>query len=490
MSDHIANAARRVLLQQASAFSVLGTGAPLAMSLAAAGAQAAAATSDYKALVCIFLYGGNDAYNTIVATDDESWRHYTAVRNQQPTSIALLRDKLPDKTAPIGSPEWLGGVLPIAARSKQAARSFAMHPLMTDAQRLFNINQRLAIVANVGPLTEPLSKADFTDALKQKPRKLFSHNDQQSTWQSLAPEGATVGWGGRFADLLSDANSNSMFTAISANGNCVWSSGRHTRTYQISPYGPVRLGPVNTQGKVVVFGSDEVGDALLRIVSSARSNQLMAADLADLSSRSIRSERILSKALPTTNGLSAENPLSQQLQQVARLIAAKDSLSMKRQVFFVGLGGFDTHHNQNKTHADLMAKLNHALAYFDNTLGAMGLSNQVTTFTCSDFGRSFTSNGDGSDHGWGGHHLVMGGAVRGGDIYGRFPTIGKKNRTDNEFDASPDQLNNGVLLPNISIDQYGATLGRWFGLSDGQLNDIFPNLARFAPSQNLGFMAS
>jgi uncharacterized protein (DUF1501 family) len=173
---------------------------------------------------------------------------------------------------------------------------------------------------------------------------------------------------------------------------------------------------------------------------------------------------------------------------VARTIAARGGLGMKRQVFFVNLYGFDTHDNQNKNHADLMARLDHALKYFDATLTRLVVNQQVTTFTASDFGRSFTSNGDGSDHGWGGHHLIMGGAVKGGDIYGAFPTLAAKNSHNNNFDGSPDQLTNGVLLPRVSIEQYGATLGRWFGLNDGQLGDVFPNLSNFSGKTNLGFM--
>ena len=165
-------------------------------------------------------------------------------------------------------------------------------------------------------------------------------------------------------------------------------------------------------------------------------------------------------------------------------------IGARRQVFMVSMGGFDTHDNQNRSHAEAMAKLSHALHYFDATLGRMGARNSVATFTASDFGRTFTSNGDGTDHGWGAHHFVMGGAVKGGDLYGTFPVLGAKNANNNNFDSSPDQLGNGSLLPGTSVDQLGATLGRWFGLSDGQLLDVFPNLAYFdASRRNLGFMA-
>lgn len=505
MNDPLSCAGRRLLLKQVGALATLGAGAPLALNLAAAGAAAAATASDYKALVCVFLHGGNDAFNTVLATDDDSWGSYTEVRHQLPDSIALLRNATANRTARPGTPAWLGGVLPITAATAQAGRSFALHPLLGDLQGLFNTSKRLAVVANVGPLLEPLSKADYLQGLKRKPRKLFSHNDQQSTWMALAPEGAAVGWGGRMADMLASAQGSSLFTAISASGDSVWLSGQTVRQYQVSPAGPIRLGTMpDSKGVSRVYGSDVVGAALERIVSSSRNDHVMAADLAGVTQRSMQAERILSAALPsaglapfgpatalqytTLAGSKANNPLAQQLQVVARTIAAQRTLGVKRQVFFVSLSGFDTHSDQNRAHADLMARLNHGLQYFDNALMALGVSPQVTTFTASDFGRTFTSNGDGSDHGWGAHHLVMGGAVQGGDVHGDFPVLGRKNRRDNLFDASPDQIHNGILLPKVSVDQYGAALGQWFGLSAGQLADIFPNLVNFSGAGRLALM--
>jgi uncharacterized protein (DUF1501 family) len=198
---------------------------------------------------------------------------------------------------------------------------------------------------------------------------------------------------------------------------------------------------------------------------------------------------LLSVLNPRT-GVMAVNPLAQQLQMVARHIAARTALGMRRQVFMVNLGDFDTHETQNGRHAHNMARLDHALSYFDATLQAMGVGSQVTTFTASEFGRSFTSNGDGTDHGWGAHHFVMGGAVKGGDVYGRLPVIGPKNSANNDFDSSPDQLRNGVLLPEVSIDQFAATLAGWFGLSAAQTLTLLPRLAGWNASlRNLGFMA-
>ncbi|RZL02121.1 MAG: DUF1501 domain-containing protein [Rubrivivax sp.] len=498
-------ASRRLLLKQAGALSTLGAAAPFALNLAAGSAMAAASASDYKALVCVFLHGGNDAFNTVLATDDDSWDSYTDVRNQQPDSIALLKNAVANRSAKWGSPAWLGGVLPITPSTLQTGRSFALHPMLGNVQSLFKTSKRLAMVANVGPLVEPLSKADYLQGLKRKPRKLFSHNDQQSTWMALAPEGAAMGWGGRLADVQASSNGSSLFTAISASGDSVWLTGKTVRQYQVSPAGPIRLGTMpDAQGVSRVYGSDVVGAALERVVSGALSDNVMAADLAGVAQRSVQAERILSGALPSASlapygpatalqytnlsGGKANNPLAQQLQVVARIVAAQRTLGVKRQVFFVSLSGFDTHSDQNRAHADLMARLDHGLQYFDTALAALGVSQQVTTFTASDFGRSFTSNGDGSDHGWGAHHFVMGGAVNGGDIHGEFPVLARKNRNDNQFDASPDQLQNGILLPKVSVDQYGAALGQWFGLSASQLAEVFPNLVNFGGAGRLALM--
>ncbi|TXC67377.1 DUF1501 domain-containing protein [Piscinibacter aquaticus] len=279
-----------------------------------------------------------------------------------------------------------------------------------------------------------------------------------------------------------------------------------------------RCDPSGHQRRRPVYGSAAVGRAMERIVMTTRGGHLLEADLSAVAARSMQAESLLRNALkpasdplfgtapasgnynatndpklryadPNNPGTTVANPLAQQLQIVARMIDAAGTaeIGAKRQVFFVSMGGFDTHDAQNNNHAQLMARLAHALRYFDDTLGAMGARNQVTTFTASDFGRTFTSNGDGTDHGWGAHHFVAGGAVRGGDLYGTFPVYGAKNANNNNFDSSPDQIGNGALLPTTSVDQLGATLGKWFGLSDTQLLDVFPNLRNFS-GRDLGFM--
>jgi len=501
-------ASRREFLRRAGALSIAGPAAPFALNLAGIGSAAAQSAAGYKALVCLFLYGGNDAYNMVLPTDAASWTEYLAVRNQAPDSIALRAPGTPaELSAGGGSPQRLGGVLAISPQRNQG-RSFALHPAMVGVRDLFAA-RRLAIVPNVGPLVRPTSKAQYRDHNFPKPAKLFSHNDQQSTWQAYAPEGATTGWGGRMGDLLAANNGKAVFTSISASGNAVWLAGETVLQYQVSTRGAIRIGGSGT----TLFGSQLAFEKMQAIMRRARSTHLLEQDHAAVVARSIDAEASLSAALPPANaaphgtpglaggaadpllqydnpltGGKSSNPLAQQLQIVARTIGARAALGARRQVFFVSMGGFDSHDGQNRGHADNMARLSHALQYFDATLTAMGVGNDVTTFTASDFGRTFTSNGDGTDHGWGGHHFVMGGAVRGGDLYGNFPAYGDRDGRG-EF-SSPNQIANGAMLPEVSVDQYAATMGRWFGISDAQLLDLFPNLANFdAGVRNLGFMA-
>ena len=505
------NASRRLFLRQAGAVSALGAAsAPLALNLAAIGSAAAQAAGDYKAIVCLFLFGGNDSINMVLPTDSASFANYTTIRNQAPDSIALLAPGTP-KGGNGTSPVALGGVLPIAPTRNQG-RTFALHPTMAPLQAMFDTDKRLAILPNVGPLILPTTKAQYGQSSHPKPRSLFSHNDQQNTWQSFSTEGATRGWGGRMADLLASMNSRTIFTSISTSGSAVWLAGQDVQQYQVSSNGAIRLG---TDGNNRVYGSTAIATAMQNIVSASRGTHVMEADIATVAQRSIDAELSLRAALkpasdalfgtPATNynantdpklqytnpqtGAQAFNSLAQQMQIVARMIDASSSASIgaKRQIFFVSVGGFDTHDAENANHAQLMARLAHAMRYFDTTLVGMGASTKVTTFTASDFGRTFTSNGDGTDHGWGAHHFVMGGAVKGGDLYGTFPIYGAKNANNNNFDSSPDQLGNGSLLPTTSVDQLGATLAKWFGLSDSQLLDVFPNLQNFT-TRDLGFM--
>ncbi len=514
MSTH--NASRRLFLSQAGALSSLGVaGAPLALNLAALGTAAAQSATDYKAIVCLFLFGGNDSLNMVLPTDTASFNNYSVLRNQAPDSIALLAPgTVPNAAAAAASPARLGGVLPITPTNAQG-RTFALHPLMGSLQTMFNTDRRLAILPNLGTLVMPTTKAQYSQGAHRKPPNLFSHNDQTNYWQAFRTEGASRGWGGRMGDRLASQNGRAVFTAISTSGNAVWLSGETVRQYQVGSSGTIRMGS-DSAGRI--YNSAGVGSAMTSIVSGGRGGHVFEGDIATMAARSIDAEAALRSALPLPSdapfgtapasgaynsnndpklrydspltGTAAANPLAQQLQTVARMIHASGHANVlaKRQVFFVSMGGFDTHDAQNRGHADLMARLSQALSYFDATLGTMGFRDRVTTFTASDFGRTFTSNGDGTDHGWGAHHFVMGGAVRGGDLYGSFPVLGAKNANNNNFDSSPNQIGNGALIPTTSVDQMAATLASWFGLSASECLDIFPNLTNFT-NRNLGFMA-
>lgn len=454
--------------------------APFALNLAAMGDAAAQSADDYKAIVCIFLNGGNDAFNTVLATDTASWSQYQRLRNTGASDSIHLPG--------VGE---TGGVLPIVPNTAQAGRSFALHPAMAPLKDLFDAG-RAAVVANVGTLVQPVTLAQYKAKSVALPPKLFSHNDQQSIWQSGQPEGATSGWGGRIGDVFASGNANAMFTTVSAAGNSVFLSGKQVRQFQVGQSGAVAIR--NTSG--YLFSSAAGASALQAIINEA-GDDLIEQEQVAVVQRAIASQSLLSGAMlaagPTgvpnpgtyinpNTGAAATNALAVQLQTVARIIGGRNPLGAKRQVFYVTLGGFDTHDRQKVLHADLMARLAHALAYFDATLASLqgaDLRRQVTTFTASDFGRTFTSNGDGTDHGWGAHHFVVGGAVRGRDIYGAFPASGLGHDLD---------VGSGSLLPTTSVDQYGATLAKWFGVPDNRLAEVFPNLNNFS-RRDLGFMA-
>lgn len=527
---------RRAFLRHAAALGSLGSAAPLGMSLSMLGhASAEAAQGDYKALVCVFLAGGNDAFNTVLATDSDSWTHYVNQRDplargaaDSGTSIALLpAGTAADLQAQAGTPARLGGVLSIdhSGRTAHAGRQFAMHPLLTDVQGLHQAG-RVAVLANVGPLKRSLTKAEYFGEVAPRPAKLFSHNDQQSTWQSFSPEGADNGWGGRMGDLLMSGNGSGLgaaaalaqrsFTCVSPGSSGIWLSGAQVQALQVGALGMLDLGSGGA-----VLGSASLRNAMAEMMGSGASDNLFWADHKAIVQRGVDIQSLVGPILPALNssngstpwsstanwwadpvlyynspvgGTSRFNNLALQFQMVARLIDANraGNLGMRRQVFMVTLGGFDTHAMQNQEHSERMAQLNHGLAYFDRVLGQMpsgDMRNQVTTFTASEFGRNLANNGDGTDHGWGSHHLIMGGAVNGREVYGTYPQLATGN-ANNEYD-SPDLLQNGAMLPSTSVDQYAYTLGRWMGVSAGDLAGILPNLGNFdASAHDLGFMTA
>lgn len=492
------NATRRQFLRTASVVSgsVGSAAVPFALNMATLNSAAAqSAPSDYKAIICMFFYGGNDSSHMVLRTDKTSFDEYTRLRNTQPESIALLAPGTPvNGNAQRASPARLGGVLPISpkftASPENNAHTYAVHPSMPEVQSLFGAG-RLAILANAGPLVVPLTRADYTSNSKPRPQALGSHNDQQSTWQALGPEGVKIGWGGHLGDMVASTNSNATFTSISVAGNNVFSAGEQTFQYSVGGGGATQIAGLSG----TLFGSTTASTTLRSIVTGDNQH-LFAKEYGQVIKRSVDAQAAFQGAFNATaaagvvvapsqynqpsTGQNQNNGLAQQLQTVVRTIAARNTIGAKRQVFFVSMGGFDTHDGQNMNSADLNARISHAIGYLDTALanvGGVDLRNNVTMFTASDFGRTITSNGDGTDHGWGASHFVTGGAVNGGEIYGRFPKFGLN---DNEDSA------NNAYLPVTSVDTIGATIGKWFGASASNLDTVFPNLKNFP--RDLGFL--
>jgi uncharacterized protein (DUF1501 family) len=433
-------------------------------------------TSDYRALVCVYLQGGNDGHGTVVATDPDSFAAFTSARQGAP-----------------GLAYPLANLLPITLKTPQSGRTFALNPALTGIQDLFN-SGRAAIVANTGTLITPATKTQINANTVELPDSLFSHFDQTAAWQAVASNlgsGERVGWGGSVADAIEamNMNSNSMFTCISTCGNALFLAGQSSFQLNVTPAGPIPIAGLQQPP----FGLSAAGSPLNSILTSDETN-LFAKEYEVVINRSMQAQATLVTAMapagdggvpnppqfldPTTNML-ADNPLAASLQTIARIISGRASLGVTRQIFYVQLGSFDTHDGQAKTHAQLLTQLGAAFEYFDGLMVNMGLSDNVTSFTISDFGRTLTCNSDGTDHGWGSHHFVMGGAVAGGDMYGQYPVVGVNQAND---------VGNGRLIPTTSVEQYAGTLARWFGLSDGQIRTVFPNFVNFGTTPYLGFL--
>jgi len=450
-----------------------GFSAPLAMGLAGMAALAsqqaqAADTSGYKAVVCLFLAGGSDMHNWVVPIDATGYAEYTTARRELAWPSALLQ--------------------PITATTQGTGRRFAMPTDLAPLQKLYEAG-RAAVVANVGTLQRPVTKAEFV-AGTNLPAKLFSHNDQQSTWQSLSPEGARSGWGGRMGDVLMAANQQPVFTAVSASGNAVFLSGSSVTQYQVGLDGPVSTRNLDASW---VQGSTTAGSVLRRTLAATGDTTLQA-EYTRVVQRGIAAEAMLKTALAATTvpaipatpialgtgGVTTldKESLAKQLRMVARMIGAGQTMGMRRQVFMVSMGGFDTHNNQMRDQPSLMARVAHSVDYFMTAVASLGLANNVTLFTASDFGRTLSSNGDGSDHGWGSHHFVAGGAVKGRAIYGKFPATALN---------TADDIGSGRLLPSTSVTQMAGTVASWMGLSATEIPYVLPNVGNFAPG-GLGFV--
>lgn len=476
---------RRAFLRRAGQLAFTGAALPTALNLAAMADAAAFDATDYKALVCVFLNGGNDYANTVINYDNASYDQYSAIRGggagRTAGGIALAQADL--------TPTLLNPTVALPG-----GKQYAMHPAMTGLAGLFN-SGAAAVQLNVGPLVVPITRQQYQGSnrtLYPIPPKLFSHNDQQSVWQSSQPEGATTGWGGHIGDLAMSSNTSRVLTCISVTGNTVFLSGDSALSYQVSTGGAVRINALNGN----VYNSAAVRGAMTQLALQTRTH-VLENEYNLVTARAVGAESAITAALASypANGAAFSafptgNNLADQLKLVARLIAARNDLGNRRQVFFVSMGGFDLHDNLIGGQATLMGRLSAALTAFHASTVALGVANQVTAFTASDFGRTLTSNGDGSDHGWGSHHFMVGGAVRGKAFYGKAPPV---SVTNSSVDANDQwHVGQGRLLPSTSVDQYAGTMATWFGVQGAEMNGILPNLTNFNSvdyPRDLGFMA-
>ncbi len=468
---------RRHFLRTASMASMAGLSvSPFLLELNSVAAMAQqSGPSDYRALVCIFLSGGNDGHGTVIATDTPSFSAFTTSRSGAPGLAYSQAD-----------------LLPIALKTPQSGRTFALNPYLGGIQNLFNAG-RAAIVSNTGTLIAPTTKSQIQASSVPLPASLYSHFDQTAAWQAITATGGSAvhtGWGGAMADLIATMNTNSAFTCISTSGVALFLSGQTSYQLNVTSAGPI---PISGLAQPP-FGLPSGSNALSSILTADETN-LFAKEYEVMISRSTAAQASLATAMlpagdggvpnppkyldPVTNTLVSNN-LASSLQTVARIIGGRGGLGVSRQIFYVQLGGFDTHDNQAPQHARLLTQLSQAMEYFDGVMTAAGLGNQVTTFTASDFGRTLTANSDGTDHGWGSHHIVVGGAVNGGDMYGQYPVIGSNQAND---------MGAGRLIPTTSVEQYAGTLARWFGLSNSQVKEVFPNFGNFGTNPYLTFMS-
>lgn len=411
---------------------------------------AAAPAADYKALVCIFMLGGNDGNNLVVPmkTGAQGYREYFAVRGE---TLGLAQKTL--------------GLIP-AVNGKDA---YGLHPQLSPLKALYD-RGKLAFVANVGTLVKPITKAEYLQG-GPVPVNLFSHSDQQQQWQMASVPGAPhSGWAGRAADILSALNAPSTFPVnVSTAGNSLFLTGDRPQASLING----SLGLDGSDGSPAANARDAAFQHVLKFQTGMsliqKANQVTADGLD--AARQLNAALSLGSAPKTAF---PDSKLGQQLQQVARIINVRKNLGVNRQIFYVALGDFDTHSDAMPRQNALLGEVAASMSAFYDATAEMGLEKQVLTFTESEFGRTLQpSSGAGSDHAWGSHHMVMGGAVKAADIYGTFPALG--------LQGPDDVTGRGVWLPSISLDQYGATFASWFGVPDDSLTKVFPNLANFTP---------
>jgi len=450
---------RRAFLQHASTLSIAGTAAPFVINLASIGEASATNASDYKAIVCIFLYGGNDYANTLIPADQANYNDYYIQRPRLAYSKASLANTLL-------YPTFSGGL------------QFALAPELSPLLPIWN-SGKLATILNLGTLVQPTSKSSYQKN-RNLPPKLLSHNDQQSYWQSSSPEGASTGWGGRIGDLLMAGNNNAALSCVNVSGNAVFLTGQAAIQYSVTPFGGIPL-----KARSQLQGSRQAG-ALLTSLIQTPVNHILETQLTKVNARALNLYDAFSTAIANAPSIKTifppatdpQSSLGSQLKEVAKMISVSSQLGLKRQVFFVSTSRFDTHDGLATLHPILLQNLAEAMRAFYDTTVELGISNNVTTFTASDFGRALTANNDGSDHGWGGHHFVMGGAVKGGRFYGSPPALANNG---------PDDIGQGRLIPTTSVDQYAATIASWMGVTQSDMSTILPNIGNFS-TKNLGFV--
>ncbi|MEO0323107.1 MAG: DUF1501 domain-containing protein [Myxococcota bacterium] len=443
----------------------LGAGATLATFGGLAGGlrKANADASDYRALVCVFLYGGMDNHDVVIPYDRASYDEWARLRGGLLTAQAqprTLENLLPIETPGFGS------------------RQFALPAEMAGLHRLYT-SGNAAILGNVGPLLEPVTRRGFEDDTVRLPPRLFSHNDQQSTWMGGSPEGAREGWGGLFLDSLRRLNGAPEFSGVSMGGGELLITGRSVVPYAVSPDGAPEIHALEDFFEL----EGELRDRVLGHLQGRHGERthLLERDLSALSQAAFAANERYNAATSGLPALTTEFPgggLAGQLRGVAQAIQARSALTACRQIFVVGMGGFDTHSNQPRNLPALQARIDGAIVAFGRAMQELGLERQVTLFTASDFGRSLAPNDDGTDHGWGAHHFVVGGAVQGGLVYGGLPEA----TLSHERDAG-----SGRLIPDLSVEQMAAPLGRWLGLDDAALTSALPRLAAF-PGELRGFL--
>jgi uncharacterized protein (DUF1501 family) len=415
--------------------------------------DALAQTGDYKALVCVFLFGGNDSNNMVVPMG-AGYNAYSNVRGPA-----------------TGIPQ--ASLLPIMDRGVQ----YGLHPALTRVQALYNQGKG-SVALNVGPLVRPVTKQEVRSGAPV-PMNLYSHSDQQQAWQQAPWQGATrTGWGGRTADAIQSANVNSLLpVSVSTAGGALFTIGSVTAPAIVN--GGLGLGLSGSDGSTTATARDNAFQQVINFQSGLTLVQAANRSI----NNGIQVGKVLNGVLTGDDGINTvfpQNGLGSQLNQVARIIRARQTLGVSRQIFFVSQGGYDNHEGLLAAHQNLLTTLNGALSAFYDATIELGMENNVTTFTESDFNRTFGPNGTaGTDHAWGAHHIMLGGAVNGGRMFGTYPNLALQG---------PDDVGNrGLWLPTMSVDQYGGTLASWFGVNSAQLDQVFPNLVNF-PTRNMGFM--